>query len=186
VEAPATLEYALLPPGPPGADPAALGRAQAQAAPSSSVAQAARRCGDQFPESGRQWPVRAAGLLVLALLAFYLPWMFSHLATRLPWLAWPFAAASAFTGVCVVISVVNHWTRKVTPPRQLVGDEVPTVAVLIPTLGEPVPMVLRTVLSVLEQDYPAERMRVIVSDDAHNSELQVAFGRARRLLQRAA
>ncbi|HTD80463.1 MAG TPA: glycosyltransferase, partial [Chloroflexota bacterium] len=35
-----------------------------------------------------------------------------------------------------------------------------------------VPMVLRTVLSVLAQDYPADRRIVVVSDDAHHAELE--------------
>jgi cellulose synthase (UDP-forming) len=36
-------------------------------------------------------------------------------------------------------------------------------------------MVLRTVLSVLEQDYPADRMVLVVSDDAHNPDLERAL-----------
>ena len=155
--------------------PTAIERAHGQAAPSSNIAQAARRFGDDFPTQRRNWPVRAAGLLVVGLLCFYIPWMFAHLATRLPWLAWPFALASVFTGFCVTVSVINSWCSRVTQPRLLLGEDVPQVAVLIPTLGEPVPMVLRTVLSVLEQDYPAERMVVVVSDDAHNPELAVAL-----------
>jgi cellulose synthase (UDP-forming) len=80
-----------------------------------------------------------------------------------------------FTGICVTLSIVNGWCSRVTQSRPLVGRDVPEVAVLIPTLGEPVPMVLRTVLSVLEQDYPAQRMVIVVSDDAHNPELARAL-----------
>jgi cellulose synthase (UDP-forming) len=152
-----------------------MARARAQAAPSSPIAQAARRFGDEIPERRHQWPIRAAGLLVVALLCLYLPWMLTHLATGLPWLAGPFAVASVFTGLCVTVSIVNSWCSRVTQPRPLTGQDVPEVAVLIPTLGEPVPMVLRTVLSVLEQDYPAQRMVVVVSDDAHNPELAAAL-----------
>jgi cellulose synthase (UDP-forming) len=36
-------------------------------------------------------------------------------------------------------------------------------------------MVLRTVLSVLDQDYPADRVRIVVSDDAHNPALRAAL-----------
>jgi len=153
----------------------AVARARAQAAPSSSIAQAARRFGDEVPERRRQLPIRAAGLVVVGFLCLYIPWMFTHLATRLPWLAWPFAVASVFTGFCVTLSIVNSWCSRVTQPRPLAGQDVPKVAVLIPTLGEPVRMVLRTVLSVLEQDYPAQRMVIVVSDDAHNPELARAL-----------
>ncbi|MEZ4532022.1 MAG: hypothetical protein R2855_13520 [Thermomicrobiales bacterium] len=37
--------------------------------------------------------------------------------------------------------------------------------VLVPTLGEPLSMVLRTVESIFAQDWPANRLVVIVSDD---------------------
>jgi cellulose synthase (UDP-forming) len=139
------------------------------------LAQAARRYGDHFPALRRQSPIRASGLLVLGLMLVYLPWLFMHLNRALPWLAWPFAAASVLSAACLALSIFNGWRSRVTPPRPLVGPEVPEVAVLIPTWGEPVPMVLRTVLSVLEQDYPADRMRIVVSDDAHNPALRAAL-----------
>lgn len=153
----------------------ALARAHELAAPSSNLATAARGFGDRFPLVRRHTAIRLAGALVLALMAFYLPWLFGHLNSSLPWLAWPFLAANAFSALCVTLSVINGWSTRVTPRRPLAGPDVPEVAVIIPTWGEPVPMVLRTVLSVIEQDYPRERMHVVVSDDAHNPELAAAL-----------
>ena len=49
------------------------------------------------------------------------------------------------------------------------------VAVIIPCCGESVPMILRTVVSVLEQDWPAEKLTVVVSDDGHDPALRVAL-----------
>ncbi len=43
---------------------------------------------------------------------------------------------------------------------------------IIPTCGEPIPMILRTVISVFEQDYPTELLTVIVSDDGHDADLR--------------
>jgi cellulose synthase (UDP-forming) len=114
-------------------------------------------------------------VLVIALMLIYLPWLFEHLNTGLPWLSWPVAAASALSALCLALSVINGWCSRVTPPRPLAGPDVPEVAVIIPTWGEPVPMVLRTVRSVLEQDYPRAHMHVVVSDDAHNRELEGAL-----------
>jgi cellulose synthase (UDP-forming) len=107
----------------------------------------------------------------MALMLFYLTWMFGHLTPNRPWLAWPFAAASLFSALCLAVSVINGWSSRVTPARRLDGPDVPDVAVLIPTWGEQVPMVLRTVLSVIDQEYPLERVLVVVSDDAGNPEL---------------
>lgn len=159
----------------PSPSPAALARAREQAAPSSNVAHAARMFGDRFPEARRQWPIRAAGLALMALMLFYLPWMVTHLAPYRPWLTWPFAAASFLSAACLTLSVINGWSSRITPLRPLEGADVASVAVLIPTFGEPIPMVLRTVLSVLAQDYPTERRIVVVSDDGHNPELANAL-----------
>jgi cellulose synthase/poly-beta-1,6-N-acetylglucosamine synthase-like glycosyltransferase len=145
------------------------------AAPSSNLAQAARRYGDDFPHQRRQRAIRASGMLLVGLMLVYLPWMFGHLNSAVAWLAWPFAGASVLSALCLALSVFNGWHSRVTPPRPLTGLVVPEVAVIIPTWGEPVAMVLRTVLSVLEQDYPADRMRVVVSDDAHNPDLASAL-----------
>lgn len=154
---------------------AALEAAQERAAPSSNLARAARRFGDHFPEARPLGPIRAVGVLVLVLMVTYLGWLFTHLNTRLPWLAWPVASASVFSAVCLALSVFNGWWARITPPRPWSGEWAPEVAVIIPTWGEPVAMVLRTVLSVLEQDYPLGSLRVIVSDDAHNPDLRDAL-----------
>jgi cellulose synthase (UDP-forming) len=149
--------------------------ARERAAPSSNLARAARRYGDSFPALRRQWPIRVSGVMLMGLMLVYLPWLFGHLNWQLPWLALPFAAASVLSAACLALSVFNGWRSRVTTPRPLVGLTVPEAAVIIPTWGEPVAMVLRTVLSVLEQDYPIDRMRVVVSDDAHNPELAAAL-----------
>lgn len=145
------------------------------AAPSSNLAQAARRYGDDFPRRRRQRAIRASGVLLVGLMLVYLPWMFGHLNSDVAWLAWPFAGASVLSALCLALSVFNGWHSQITPPRLLTELNVPEVAVIVPTWGEPVPMVLRTVLSVLEQDYPAERMHVVVSDDARNPALASAL-----------
>ncbi|HEU4658569.1 MAG TPA: glycosyltransferase [Capillimicrobium sp.] len=154
--------------------PEALAAAQERAAPPSNLALAARRFGSRYPQARRDWPRRLAGVLLMAAMLAYLPWMFTHLSAAHPWLAWPFAAASVLSAICLTVSVINGWTSRVTPPRPLRGDDVPAVAVIVPTCGEPVEMVLRTVLSVRGQDYPADRLVVVVSDDAHNPELRRA------------
>ena len=154
----------------------ALADAQRRAAPPGNIATAARAFGDRFPPLTRQWRVRAAGALVLATMLAYLPWMLSSLNTHAWWLAVPFAAANLLSAACAALSVINNWQRRVTPPRLLAADgHEPAVGVIIPTCGEPVAMVLRTVLSVLDQDYPASQLVVLISDDAHNPELAIAL-----------
>jgi cellulose synthase (UDP-forming) len=137
-------------------------------AESGAIAVAVRRFGDQYPLRVAQWPIRLAGVLLVVATAFYLPWMLSSLNGGAPWLAWPFAVANTFSILYSMIVVANQWERKVPPPCPLPPGDEPRVAVIIPTCGEPVAMILRTVISVYEQDYPSDRLVVIVSDDGHD------------------
>jgi cellulose synthase (UDP-forming) len=121
------------------------------------------------------WAIRFANAAVVGLMFYYLVWVAAHLAQSRLWMGVPFVAASLMSAACLVVSAINSSCSKITPPRPLTGEDVPDVAVVIPTCGEPVPMVLRTVLSVFDQDYPSERLIVIVSDDAHNSDLAQAL-----------
>ncbi|HLY85290.1 MAG TPA: glycosyltransferase [Gaiellaceae bacterium] len=106
---------------------------------------------------------------------WYLPWLIRSLDMREAWLAVPFAAANAFTIGAALLSLVNSWQRRVPEPAPLPYGGEPLVGVIIPTCGEPVPMILRTITSVLEQDWPADRMLIVVSDDGHDEQLRAAL-----------
>ncbi len=68
----------------------------------------------------------------------------------------------------LIIYIINNWTMKV-PQRKLLekGNE-PHVITIIPTWKEPAEMVEKTILSVLNQDYPVDKITLILSDDARN------------------
>lgn len=61
---------------------------------------------------------------------------------------------------------------RMRPSLRLVGDEVPTVDVLIPCCGESLDVILDTVRAACALDYPIERYRVIVLDDSNSVDLQ--------------
>jgi cellulose synthase (UDP-forming) len=145
----------------------------APAAPS-NIAAAARAFGDDYPPLRGQWRVRVAGLLLVLTTLFYTQWMLRSLNDHAPWLAWPFALVNVFSMAYGLLAVFNAWSRKVPEPRPLAYGEEPHVAVIIPTCGEPVPMILRTIASVLDQEWPADRMLVVVSDDGHDPDLEAA------------
>jgi cellulose synthase (UDP-forming) len=145
-------------------------------APSAPIAVAARAFGDRYPVFVRQRPLRAAAIVLAAASVWYVPWMLSSLNHGALWIGWPFAVANLFTIATGLLSVANSWWRVVPPPRPLdASAESPLVGVLIPTCGEPVPMILRTIESVLEQDWPRERLVVVVSDDAADPALRDAL-----------
>src|SRR5689334_5434833 len=103
---------------------------QAQPAPSSNIATAARAFGDAYPPVRRQWRLRGVGALLVATTALYLPWMLGSLNRHALWLAVPFAAANVFSMVYALLSVVNTWSRRVPEPRSLPAGDEPDVAVL--------------------------------------------------------
>lgn len=124
----------------------------------------------------RQRALRAAAIVLAAASAWYLPWMLRSLNPYALWIAWPFAVANTFTIATGLLSVANSWWRSAPPPRLLEGsDDLPLVGVIVPTCGEPVPMILRTVESVLEQDWPSDRLVVMVSDDGADPALRDAL-----------
>ena len=115
----------------------------------------------------KNWKIRFAGIFILLTMAWYLPWLFANLNLDAPWLSIPFALASVMTAIMILITIINHWTH-ITPEMQpLAEGEARDVAVIIPTYGEPVKMVLWTARSVLEQHYPQAHIRLIISDDGH-------------------
>jgi hypothetical protein len=73
------------------------------------------------------------------------------------------------------LSVATWWTRAVPARSPVPAGGEPSVAVVVPACGEPVPMVLRTVRSVLDQDWPAAALLVLVPDDGHDPALRAAL-----------
>jgi cellulose synthase (UDP-forming) len=144
-------------------------------APSGTIATAARAFGDAYPTVTGQRAVRVAGVVLVVATALYVPWMLASLNRSIPWLAWPFAVTNLFTLATGLLAVFNAWWRAAPEPRPLGHGAEPTVAVIITACGEPVSMILRTVVSVLEQDWPPDRLLVIVSDDGHDPSLASAL-----------
>lgn len=64
----------------------------------------------------------------------------------------------------------KHWLR---PRLRLVGSEVPHADVIITTCGEEVDVVMDTVRAACDLDYPADRYRILVADDAANPDLEM-------------
>jgi cellulose synthase (UDP-forming) len=129
-----------------------------------------------------KWRHRAISVLLVAATAWYLPWVLAHLNRSALWLSIPFAAASLLTALLSLVTVVNHWQRRVPAERPVEEGQEPMVAVLVPTYGEPPEMVYETARSVLDQDYPLDRIRLVISDDAHRAAIRFLVQRLRREL----
>jgi cellulose synthase (UDP-forming) len=107
-----------------------------------------------------------AGIALILCTVWFVPWLVLHSDMSKPWLSIPFVLATLIVSAASLVSVFNRWQRA-EPERSPVppGSE-PKVAVIVPTLGEPLALLEGTVRSVLDQDWPNERLWVLVSDDA--------------------
>lgn len=118
------------------------------------------------------WSIRLAGLLAVASMIWCGPWLLLHLNYDDFWLSVPFALALSLTMSLTAVTFINEWRRSVPDTHPVAMGDEPLVGVLVPTLGEPVLMVNRTVESIFAQAWPQDRLIVIVSDDLGSPELE--------------
>jgi cellulose synthase (UDP-forming) len=90
------------------------------------------------------------------------------------WLAVPFVAANLLLACSLLIGLVNNWRRATPADLRIAARAEPFVAVVIPTAGESPFQVSKTVESVVDQDWPNERLVVLVSDDAHSADMRAS------------
>ncbi|MEL6892861.1 MAG: glycosyltransferase family 39 protein, partial [Actinomycetota bacterium] len=119
--------------------------------------------------------VRIAVGLVVATSLWYLPWAFLNVDWRNWWIAVPFLFANLCMVGTALLSGYNNWNRAIPVPLDVASGHEPTVGVIVPTYSEPLYMVLNTVRSVFDQDWPADKLRVVVSDDAHDDTMRSAI-----------
>lgn len=92
-----------------------------------------------------------------------------------------FAGAWVFVSIELAVAIPgllhNCWTmmalkKRGRPMLRLTGNDGPTVDVFITCCGEEDDVVLDTVRGACDQDYPTDRFRVIVLDDAKSASLE--------------
>jgi cellulose synthase (UDP-forming) len=124
------------------------------------------------PKRMNNLKLRITGSLFVITSLFCIPWMFGALNTHALWLSLPFFFATLYITVFGFISIYNNWNRSVPKLFKLPDGVEPVVGILIPTYGEPVEMVQKTIESVLHQNWPHQAMLIIVGDDGHNPKMQ--------------
>ncbi len=118
------------------------------------------------------WKLRTIGILTLLSATWYLGWLLTVLNYHNFYISIPFAIGCILLGINILCSVINNW--KLVNPIEIyagMGRET-NVAIIIPTLGEPIEMIARTVQSVLDQNWPKEKIVIIISDDSHRVDLK--------------
>ncbi len=81
------------------------------------------------------------------------------------------------TFLTMTLGFINQLRPRSNYQSPPLPDELPYVAAVIPTYGEPVDILENTVQSLKGLDYPAERLLIMISDDGHRPEVQAMADR---------
>ena len=84
----------------------------------------------------------------------------------------------------IILALSTHQAAQARPDYKLQAPVAPTVDVLITSCGEPCEIVINTIAAAAAQDYPPERLRVVVLDDGHDADLRYAVDRLRLRLEK--
>ena len=121
--------------------------------------------------------LRLASVALLAAIAWNMLWVLTNLNFGSIFqvvLSLLFAAATVFAGVLGVIHIANTWHFRAVKPKLFTKESRPQVGALIPVWGESISIITNTVRSVLFQRWPADKLVVVVADDAHSDAVKAA------------
>lgn len=122
--------------------------------------------------------VRITGLAYFFTVIWNLEWIVTNLNLDSYWSSFfslLFLLAIVLTTVSGIILVINNWNFSMIKPCLLNAKEKPKVAILIPTYNEPIEIVLNTLKSVVDQEWPKNKRIIIISDDGYNENLKKAI-----------
>lgn len=113
-----------------------------------------------------------AGVLLVLMTIWFVPWAIAHTAWSNWWLAVPFVACNIFVACTALLLAFNNSKRSIPLRVEVARGHEPLVGVIIPTASEPTDMVAATIESVVGQHWPQGQLRVVVSDDGYSDQLE--------------
>ena len=97
------------------------------------------------------------------------------------WLVWIAFLSELFlnipevtTACTIILALFSGKAERPRPDYRLCGPAAPSVDIMITCCGEPVNIIINTVLAAAAQEYPPHSFRIFVLDDAHDAELRHA------------
>jgi cellulose synthase (UDP-forming) len=115
---------------------------------------------------------KSIGVLLVLSALWYTCWLPGILNKHIWWLSIPFFLSHCFVAFLVCITAFNNWHRSSPHFYPCPDDIIPTVAVLVPTYNEPPDMVRKTLVSILMQRWPEEKLVLVVGDDGHRTAIK--------------
>jgi len=121
--------------------------------------------------------VRLAGLSYFSAVIWNFQWVVSHLNLNSIFsiiVSCLFLFATMLITVSGIVLVINNWNFSLLEPKKLISRKKPEVAVIIPTYSEPIELIINTVKSVANQNWPKSKRVIIISDDGYSDILREA------------
>ncbi len=124
--------------------------------------------------------VRISGSILAASILWNLYWIAANpnlLTGFSSVFSYLFLAATMLISFGGMLMIINSWSFHSIKPMKLMRKDKPHVGIIMPTCGEPVDIVMKTLASVATQDWPKDRRVIIVSDDGRDPILAEAVKR---------
>ncbi len=118
------------------------------------------------------WLLRIVGLAMIFIGQSYLLHSFQITLEHFSLIALIHLVGVSGTFFVMVVNFLNQAMPKNNKQAPPLPDELPHVAAVIPTYGEPCEVLEETVLSLKQLDYPADRLHIVISDDGHRDEVR--------------
>jgi cellulose synthase (UDP-forming) len=118
------------------------------------------------------WALRVVGAVMLFVGQCYLIHSFMTLPAGPSWLG--AIHLIGFTGTLVAVGL--NYVNQINPRNNIIAPplpaQLPAVAAVIPTYGEPVDILEQTVQSLQRLEYPADLLYIFISDDGHREDVR--------------
>ena len=127
----------------------------------------------------KTFAIRLAGAFLIFLSESYTWHSLTIVWTHFSLIALLHAFVVLWITAVITLGVINQlWPRdsRVAPP---LPAELPSVAAVIPTYGEPIEVLEPVVRSLVALDYPAAKLRIYITDDGHRAEVEQLAARYR-------
>ncbi|WP_420631666.1 glycosyltransferase [Candidatus Leptofilum sp.] len=126
-----------------------------------------------FPElfSG-VWALRATGLLMIFVGECYVLHSFQVVLEDFSFVALLHLVGILGTFLVMLLSFLNQSRVKNNKVPHPLPEELPNVAAVIPTYGEPIHVLRDTLISLTKLNYPKEKLFILVSDDGHRRQVK--------------
>ncbi|KAF9894933.1 hypothetical protein FE257_004555 [Aspergillus nanangensis] len=153
---------------------------------------------EEIPAESDSIPLDSPVVATVHLITWVVYWVYMFWRVKLTWeMPVPNRGVGAFLWLNVVVEVMNivphflartetflyiPWGRRPAHNSSyyLHGDLVPPVDVFITCCGEELDVIMDTVAGAASQDYPHEKLRIFLLDDAKSSEVETAVHRLNR------